>query len=257
MLLQHEQPGSKPEHYFATQKAPKFELSQPPPRAMPFPPSPPDQEMPLEATAGSPLQVTAIDVERFAATPDGEVRQGLLGRNTFAALPGDRVQVTAKLSKPAYAFLIAYRPDGQAELCFPENEETPPPLTDAPRYPLASGTAAYGLSEETGLWAFAVVASEMPLPAYHDWREEHFHESQIWKPVDTLPAGRVWRDDGLKPVETLSLRAEQPVLVRSQHEALEGPEASIRGLTTSLRRAGQAEAVSVLSFRVAPAKSGK
>jgi hypothetical protein len=53
------------------------------------------------------------------------------------------------------------------------------------------------------------------------------------------------------------MRAEQPVLMQRQHEALEGPEASIRGLTRSLRRAGEAEAVSVLSFRVTPAKDGK
>src|SRR5262249_33897340 len=94
--------------------------------------------------------------------------------------------------------------------------------------------------------------SEMPLPTYHEWQEQHFHEMLAWKPVSTPPAGRGWRDDGLKPVETLSPRAEQPVLMQSQHETLAGPEAAIRGLTPSLRTTGQAEAVSVLGFRVAP-----
>jgi hypothetical protein len=47
----------------------------------------------------------------------------------------DQVTVEAKLSRPAYAYLIAFRPDGVAELCVPDREDVPPPLVDQPRYP--------------------------------------------------------------------------------------------------------------------------
>jgi hypothetical protein len=257
MLLKPEQPRLG-DHYFAQKKEMVAEKSIPAPRGIAFPPSPPGQEMPLamDSKQETPLLVVAIDVERFARTPDGDVPQGVLGKTTFAAALGDRVQVTAKLSKPAYAYLIAFRPDGKSELCFPEFEDTPPPLTDHPQHPW-TWPKPNELREGTGLWALAVVASEAPLPAYHEWQEQHFHEMLAWKPVAIAPAGRVWRDDGQKPVETLSLRAEQPVLMQSQQEMLEGPEASIRKLTTSLRTRGQAEAVSVLGFRVAPAEGSK
>ncbi len=35
--------------------------------------------------------------------------------------------VRAELSEPAYAYLIAFRPDGTDELCDPDDENTPPP----------------------------------------------------------------------------------------------------------------------------------
>jgi serine/threonine protein kinase len=255
MLLTSERPRLG-DHDFA--KGERIsETSPPPPRGIAFPPAR-DLEMPMPMAANQavPLQVMAIDVERIVTTPDGDVPQGLLGKNTFTASLGDRLQVTARLTKPAYAYLIAFHPDGKSELCFPEFEDVPPPLTENPQYPWA-WPRAYTLRDDPGLWAFAVVASETPLPAYHEWQEEHFHETSIWKPVAAPPAGLVWRDDGRTPVETLSLRAERPVLVKRAHEALEGPEASIRGLTTSLRTTGQAEAVSVLGFRVAPAEDNK
>jgi serine/threonine protein kinase len=256
MLLKPEQPRLG-EHYFA-QKELAAEKSIPAPRAVSFPPSPPGQEMPLamDSKQEQLLQVMAIDVERFSTTPDGDVPQGLLGKTTFAASLGDRVQVTAKLSKPAYAYLIAFRPDGKSELCFPEFEDVAPPLTDHPQHPW-TWPKPNELREAAGLWAFAVVASETPLPAYHEWQEQHFRETLAWKPAVSPPAALVWRDNGLTPVESLSRRAEQPVLMRSAHEPLTGPEASIRGLTTSLRRVGQAEAVSVLGFRVEPAEDSK
>ena len=53
----------------------------------------------------------------------------------------------------------------------------------SPKYPLAGGLRAYGLREGTGLWVFAVVASEEPLPAYRDWLGERTQEAPRRKPV--------------------------------------------------------------------------
>ena len=84
---------------------------------------------------------------------------------------GDRFQVTARLSRPAYAYLIAFRPDNEMDVCYPENEDTPPPLTDTPKYPLNNGLKAYGIREGTGLWVLALLASDEPLPSYREWCE--------------------------------------------------------------------------------------
>ena len=58
-----------------------------------------------------------------------------LGRRSFETHLSDRVMVEARLSRPAYAYLIAFRPDGEHEVCFPDSAEQPPPRDDRPRYP--------------------------------------------------------------------------------------------------------------------------
>jgi len=118
-------------------------------------------------------------------------KQSGRARAVWTDSTGERHQ---KLSKPGYAYLIAFRPDGVTELCFPADEGTPPSLTDTPRYPLADGLKAYGLREGTGLWVFAVVASEKPLPSYRSWQQQRFGSTSPWTLLARLPAGFVWRD---------------------------------------------------------------
>jgi serine/threonine protein kinase len=230
---------------FFQEKQSRFEASPPSPRPLAMAPT-------ADQKQTESLQVTAIDVQLLTSTAEGDVSQGLLGKDSFTAAPGDRLQVTAKLSKPAYAFLVAGRPDGQAELCFPASDDTPPPLTDAPQTPLADGRNAYRLAEKTGLWVFAVVASETPLPAWRFWKDEHARELSIWKPIAAPADGFVWREDGLQRLESLSMASEQPVLLRAENEKLEGPAAAVHNLTHALRTTGQANAVSAIGFRVAP-----
>ncbi len=140
------------------------------------------------------LRVESLEIEHFANVPGGkDAPRGFPGRQSFATLVDDSVTVTARLSRPAYAYLIAHRPDGTEELCFPESEDEAPPKTDAPRYPSVSRDENYGLNEGTGLQVFAVVASSEPLPAYKVWRSRR--GASPWKHAET-PAGIVWWDDG-------------------------------------------------------------
>ena len=144
--------------------------------------------------APGPLRVLSLDVYHLANQNDQSVDpRGILGKDSFSARLRDHVTIEAKLSKPAYAYLIAFRPDGEMEVCFPEKETDIPPLTDHPRYPSVSRGVDYGLNEGAGLWLFAVVASEQPLPAFRDWRARQ--KSVPWRGVD-VPRDTVFLDDG-------------------------------------------------------------
>ncbi|MFO0969374.1 MAG: serine/threonine-protein kinase [Gemmataceae bacterium] len=137
----------------------------------------PDRPSPATSSPTNPsdharVRVVSLKVNHFPLTESGDVKALVLGVNSFSPRFKDMVTIEAELSRPAYAYLIAFRPDGKDELCFPERDDEPPPLSDAPRYPLANDRGAhYGLDEGVGLAAFAVVASDRPLPAYRDWRE--------------------------------------------------------------------------------------
>jgi tRNA A-37 threonylcarbamoyl transferase component Bud32 len=134
------------------------------------PPAPPGQPGNGGASVAK-VQVLSLDVKHFANVR-GEFDQphGLMGKDSFVAGLGDSVTVEARLSQPAYAYLIAFRPDGIEEVCYPEKEDEPPPRTDRPRYPSVSRGVNYGLNEGEGLQVFAVVVSSKPLPAYKEWR---------------------------------------------------------------------------------------
>lgn len=197
---------------------------------------------PEPGRAPLPLKVTSIDVRHFSSTPDGDVFSGILGRHSFAPKLGDRVQVVAKLSRPAYAYLLAFRPDGQVEVCYPEHEEIPPTLTDSPRYPTDEGGKAYGLREGAGLWVFAVVASDQPLPPYKDWATQH---NPPWS-SGAADGGAVWWYDG-GWLETLG---EGLPTTRGKGEELTGAAAAVLSLGQWLRRTGST--AGVIGFGVGP-----
>jgi hypothetical protein len=146
------------------------------------------------ADAAAKVRVLSLDVKHFAnVTGRFDQPRGVLGKDSFATRLDDSVTVEARLSRPAYAYLIAFRPDGIAEVCFPESEDERPPLSDRPRYPWVRRDVGYGLNEGEGLQVFAVVVSSQPLPTYRAWRSQR--GSLPWKQF-AAPPGVVWRDDG-------------------------------------------------------------
>jgi hypothetical protein len=155
-----------------------------------------------------PLQVSSLEVQHFEKLPRRDATglgavampRGALGKESFIARVDDQVTVRAKLSRPAYAYVLAFRPDGEVELCFPEEDEAPP-LTDQPTYPWKARDVRYGLHEGAGLWVFAVLASDEPLPSYQQWLAER--GSPDWEPFNTENPIVFW-DDG-QWVEELSL----------------------------------------------------
>jgi hypothetical protein len=227
--------------------------------------------------------VVSLEVTRWAKVPGGDEPRGLLGKDTFAAFLNDTVTVQAKLSQPAYAYLIAFRPDGTDDVCFPESEDEAPPLTKNPRYPVDKRNVHYGLDEGEGLQVFAVVVSGQPLPSYRVWREQRglspwersAHVARAASVVGWLgsphgatpllaasarfpgridqpetPSGVVWRDDG---ADLDALTVDNP---NGRGKGVEAAgKTPVANLTDWLRQAPDVEAVRAVGFAVLPRKN--
>jgi hypothetical protein len=116
---------------------------------------------------------------------------GSVGINCFVArFQDDDVRVRARISAPAYCYLIALNPDGKTQLCYPEKAEAPPPSTTTIEYPSDPGLG-FGLTDGVGTQAFVLMASREPLPSYAEWSGKF--GVLPWK---TVSAGDVWRYDG-------------------------------------------------------------
>jgi serine/threonine protein kinase len=201
---------------------------------------------PANEAALSPLRVKSLNIRHLAKEGADFRDRGLLGERSMSAQLHDAVTVEAELSRPAYAYLIAFRGDGTSELCFPESETEPPPLTDRPRYPSESRDEAYGLAEGAGLWVFAVVAAEKPLPPFHDW----WSRAQILTPWKSESAADdvVWWDDG-QWIERLPRDGAPARGDRAKGVKLPGQSAVVR-LADWLRESAKGDAVGAMGFAV-------
>ena len=179
-----------------------------------------------------------------SATAQFEDFKGRLGvaDGSFGTRLEDSVTVAARLSEPAFCYLIAYRPDGTADLCFPEDPAVPPPLTDEPKFPLKAGGDHYGLEEGEGLMAFVLLASRQPLPAYAEWRQSP--GASPWRPTRASP-GVVWRGDGV----TMRPATANDPEARGKRPPATGLDPLIE-LLAWLRQDGQFEAVEAVAFPV-------
>ncbi len=141
-----------------------------------------------------PLRVRALEVLHLKGVDQGQTKpRCVLGTESFGASPDDDIKVIARLSRPAYSYLIVFRPDGNDEVLFPQGADVPPKWMDEPRYPSTDRGKVYGLTDGTGLWLVALVASDSPLPAYAEWRRQH--PGGPWTRTDG-EANVVWLDDG-------------------------------------------------------------
>ena len=151
--------------------------------------------------ASDELRVKSFQVHHFRKTgEDSALDEGVIGESSFSATVGDQVTIDVELSRPAYAYLVAFRPDGVMELISPNTDDQPPGRGVRVRYPTADKLdRRYGLQEGSGLWIFAVAASEKPLPAYKNWSEV---KPAAWVPLSGQSVA-VLNHDGIW-VETLT-----------------------------------------------------
>jgi serine/threonine protein kinase len=195
------------------------------------------------APVAEKLQILSLDVEHYATVKgQRDPRPRLLGKDSFVTHYNDGVEVEARLSRPAYAFLIAFRPDGTEELCLPEKPDKAPPQTERLRFPTTAEND-YGLEEGTGLQAFAVVASSQPLPSFQQWWSR---QGCPWQQTET-PPDVVWRSLDGTQIEGL---IAAPFGLRATRE-VQG-KAQVARLTTWLKERPRVEAVAVLGFAVMP-----
>jgi serine/threonine protein kinase len=191
-----------------------------------------------------PLRVLKIDVRHYKRIGPKEAEyRGLIGERSFAATLGDQVEIEARLSRPAYSYLIAYNPDGTSELCFPNPAEAPP-WTDRPHYPFLDRDKQFGLTDGAGLMVFTVVASDTPLPPYKEWSSQN---RPVWKHAEgTL--GEVWWDGG-NLLDTLTPNGPVSTARGTGAEAL-GRSGAIMRLSDSLKQDKPDIAVASIGFVV-------
>jgi hypothetical protein len=121
-----------------------------------------------------PVRVLSLDVLHNEGIDATKTRpRGSFGKQTFGATAEDDIKATARLSRPAYCYLIVFRPDGVDEVLYPQGANETPERTEEPHYPSADRSKVYGLTDGTGLWLVALVASAQPLPSYAEWRRQH------------------------------------------------------------------------------------
>lgn len=185
------------------------------------------------------LQVLSLDVKHFADEKVRGRRPPLLGEDSFVTHCKDGVEVEARLSQRAYAFLIAFRPDGTEDLCFPEKEDEAPSQTDRP----GSKNFEYVLDEGAGLHVFAVVASSQPLPSFKEWWPR---KGCPWLKHEA-PPGVVWRAYDDAEVDALSA---DPIVPRGKRE-VKG-KAPVARLRDWLIKRPKVETAAVLGFAVLP-----
>lgn len=174
----------------------------------------------VEVTPLPPLAVEDLRVIPYR--PVGEQHHPLppLGHQD-AVLPttSDSIEVRARLSRPAYSYIVLFRGDGRDQVLYPQDDTDIPELTAEPRYPTKRLDVLYGLDDGPGLWLVAVIASDEPLPSYRDWRQAHpgspwrSHPNPNMLHMVVLDDGSQWKD----ALQTRSFtRGEKKIADRSQ-----------------------------------------
>jgi tRNA A-37 threonylcarbamoyl transferase component Bud32 len=198
-----------------------------------------------KGTPQEPVHVMRFEVKLTRNVRGGGLPAGCIGEDVFDPHLDDTVTVAAWLTRPAYAFVIAFRPDGTPQVCFPVEDDDRPPLTDRPSYPFPLANAnEYGLNDGTGLEAFAVVVSHERLPPFAEWWRRC--RGCPWK-KEEAPAGIVYRGNGEDAVEARTAVGE----ARGKDVYVKG-KTPVGQLALWLRKRPGITTVQVLGFAVEP-----
>jgi serine/threonine protein kinase len=204
-------------------------------------------------TSGTPTSVLQPRIRdlsiKLLAHVDGKPVQalGLVGKDCYQAHWGDSVTLEANLSEPAYAYIVAFRPDGTDDICFPEKEDEVPQPTHRPRYPSDSQQFEYGLDEGEGLQVFAVVVSSQPLPGFKEWKDSL--GKSPWGHFEAT-SGIVWRGDN----EGLDALTAIPGDNRGKGHEIPG-KTQVSKLIAWLRQDPKVEDVLAVGFPVLPTRN--
>jgi hypothetical protein len=139
--------------------------------------------------SAKPLEITELHLTHFRGK--GATLLGDLQTSPQVIHLNDDVRLAAELSVPSYYYLIAFNPDGQDQLCYPEDAgghgapAASPAVRTEVRYPQEQSVFVL---DSTGLQVFVLAVSTQPLAPYGEWRSRV--GTLPWKPV---PEGGVWR----------------------------------------------------------------
>jgi serine/threonine protein kinase len=198
------------------------------------------KEQELSASLSTPA--LGISTHVFRLDPAHGPPQELGGALTHVGL-NDLVLVEAKLSEPAYAYLIAFNPTDDAEKAEQyvpaKRRDVAPPMSDQ-----LPQLGAITLNDGIGLQAFVVVASRRPLPPYAQWRQKR--PRLPWGLVSRTTPGAVWLGDG--NLVNLMFPIERPRAIENAADDRE----MIEALGGAVKALPDVDAVSVIGFAVDP-----
>lgn len=205
--------------------------------------------LPLSNSSQPPIRVKSVEIQQLVLNAnDQHERHGLLLRDPYRLREGDAVQFRAQLSRPAYCYWLAFRPDGVEELCYPQDPDQPPPLTDEPSYPVSDpDQIVYGLTDGAGLQAFALVASDQPLPSYNAWRKTR--GASPWRSA-AVTQSTVIRHHDSRWEEVFSL--DDVNQQRGAGERRQGDRSELEALVAWLRTDKQLAAIEAWALPVLP-----
>jgi hypothetical protein len=138
------------------------------------------------------LRIELLDAALYRRDPKSKVDRplGQIGPSGPEAVLGDNVRIQARLSVPAYCYLIALNPDGSIQPCYPEKPESTASRRDTLEFP-GNPLSGFGLTDGVGLQAFVVVASVRPLPPLEPLRRKL--AADRWRRSES---DVIWRYDG-------------------------------------------------------------
>jgi serine/threonine protein kinase len=160
----------------------------------------PQPEPPPQPAVGSLIKSFRVILAR-----EGEGERGEMGDVVFDVRENDSAWIDVKLKQRAYAYLIAFNPDGSEQLLWPGmdgigDDGKIPEAVEAFRHPPARlEKSNFGFTDGPGLQAFVLVTSAERLPSYKLWKQER---TAIWGRVTPERAWGTWHYDG----NTLRLR---------------------------------------------------
>ncbi|RJP34853.1 MAG: CHAT domain-containing protein [Phycisphaerales bacterium] len=163
----------------------------------------------------------------------------VVGVTTSFAHTSDEARVEVELPSPMYAYVLAMRPDGSTELCYPAARSAAPQVKSHVVLPETQG-AFINLGESEGLCAFVVVASAQPLPAWSDWADA---AKLTWAPARS---DWTWRYDGNELIRIIS---------RDGQGREEVPPAPLAALQQAVDAIETVEFVRIVAFPVAAPES--
>jgi hypothetical protein len=188
-----------------------------------------------------PIRVESFQVQHYRGDPPRLL--GTIGLLSHRTRFDDNVRVAARLSAPAYCYLLALNPDGSIQVCPKDLERRPPAASAEVTYP-SDPLTFFGLTDGTGLQAFVLVASRRPLPAFGAWP----HRGVLaWQPS---AVGGVWQYDGRR-FERLAAAD------RGQERRVAGATPpALTAVCEALRRLPDVDAVEAIAFPVEPLDAG-
>jgi hypothetical protein len=152
-----------------------------------------------------------VEVRQLRGPGEEAVPVGVIGLDRKTIELNDGVRFTVKFDAPAYCYLVAFNPDGNDQLCYPEaaTEEAARAVAPAKIPELHFPGKGRFVLDQPGLQAFVLVASSRPLPPYAEWRERT--GPPPWQKTDTREPGGVWRFDGTDWAELVEKWELMPV----------------------------------------------